>query len=712
MTVHIHRLRGCAPTPLAHYLKALGVFRVVAEQRDQTARAFWRDDAFHLVTGLDESELLRFICDEFELTPLIAPWNGGSGFYPKDAREGIDAISASTASRLDSYRRAIAMARRQIGTRTERPEKDEKSALLADCARTWDERALGWFCAAVGLSNDGAGRYPALLGTGGNDGRLEFTNNAMQRWMELIDATTGRARDSARALARGALFGEAYTGLVSVAVGQFLPGGAGGANSGSGFDSQSQVNPWDFVMMLEGAVALRVAALRRLDGRELPQAAAPFALRGLAVAYASAAADDDSGRGEQWLPLWSAPTTFPELSRVFAEGRIVRGTHRTEGALDAARAVAQYGVARGIGSFVRFGFMERNGLSNLAIPLSRVASESAPSVRLLDQIDEWLDALRRAAGADHAPESFGRALRKLQGTMFDIATRATATASWSDLLEQLGSIEDLFVRSRRFSAERSLRPVPMLTEAWLDSADDGSVEFRLAVSLASVRGPDPRRDLDPIRANCIPLDPATRYRRFLVAGEGLRLDARVVWDGHDLTDDLSAVVLRRAIDGQGATSGLPMCGSAFARLDDVSAFIVGDVDDGRISRLARGLMCVDARPKRAEGGRAYPLYALFRAAALDASEGTRAQLLAGASARVDMQTLRLLDAGRIGDAARVAATRLTAMGYRAKMRGVAGAPSVARRILASLAFPISPLSVRHVLDVVARPFERNELETP
>jgi len=35
--MHIHDLNGCAPVPLAHYLKALGILRLVAEQADPGA---------------------------------------------------------------------------------------------------------------------------------------------------------------------------------------------------------------------------------------------------------------------------------------------------------------------------------------------------------------------------------------------------------------------------------------------------------------------------------------------------------------------------------------------------------------------------------------------------------------------------------------------------------------------------------------------------
>jgi CRISPR-associated protein Csx17 len=55
MTIHLHRLYGCAPTPLAHYLKAIGILRIVAQQKDAEVRGFWRDQHFCLLTLLDQT---------------------------------------------------------------------------------------------------------------------------------------------------------------------------------------------------------------------------------------------------------------------------------------------------------------------------------------------------------------------------------------------------------------------------------------------------------------------------------------------------------------------------------------------------------------------------------------------------------------------------------------------------------------------------------
>lgn len=74
----------------------------------------------------------------------------------------------------------------------EKPTPDQKEELLLLCRNTLPEPALQWLDAAYVLTDDGA-KYPPLLGTGGNDGRLEFTNNFMQRITEVMDCATGRA---------------------------------------------------------------------------------------------------------------------------------------------------------------------------------------------------------------------------------------------------------------------------------------------------------------------------------------------------------------------------------------------------------------------------------------------------------------------------------------------------------------------------------------
>ena len=78
-------LSGCTPTPLANYLKALGVLRLLSTRHPET-RARWRGDKLVLHTSLSRDGLERFFLDEYEPTPVMAPWNGGSGFYFRERK--------------------------------------------------------------------------------------------------------------------------------------------------------------------------------------------------------------------------------------------------------------------------------------------------------------------------------------------------------------------------------------------------------------------------------------------------------------------------------------------------------------------------------------------------------------------------------------------------------------------------------------------------
>ena len=136
-------LVGCRSRPLAAYLKALGVFRLVAEQREPEARGFWRDGVFVLASPLEKAELLDFFLNEYKPTPLVAPWNKGSGFHAKNIdpekknklSEGINAIASSENKRLQGYREVIALIRSWPELEQLRTNKESKLLLLRGCIR-------------------------------------------------------------------------------------------------------------------------------------------------------------------------------------------------------------------------------------------------------------------------------------------------------------------------------------------------------------------------------------------------------------------------------------------------------------------------------------------------------------------------------------------------------------------------------------------------
>ncbi|MDI7268601.1 MAG: type I-U CRISPR-associated protein Csx17, partial [Myxococcota bacterium] len=364
MTLHLHHLTGCAPTPLAHYLKALGVLRLVGEQKDLAARGFWQDEHFCLVTALDRDQLERFFLREYEPTPFVSPWNKGAGFFKKDD-PGLAPLERSVAPRFATFRAGIAASRRPLDdlskvdaeiralkdrtkSRTRRtavqkdaaedlksdPEfkttlataerryKQIKQDLITPLQREWRGPERAWMDAALVLPEEGKPVYPALLGTGGNDGRLDFTNNAMQRLSDLFDleSVDGSPRPGADELLREAFWSLVCRGLGTGKVGQFFPGTAGGANNTTGPEGESLLNPWDFVLVMEGAVLFAARATRRLDPAAARDASAPFVVRAHGAGHATAGAEN-ADRGEQWMPLWSRPTSLSEVRALIGEAR-------------------------------------------------------------------------------------------------------------------------------------------------------------------------------------------------------------------------------------------------------------------------------------------------------------------------------------------------------------------------------------------------------
>jgi len=92
---------------MAGYLRALAVLRLVSEQADSSARGWWRGNTFCLESKFDEAGLVRFFLDEYTPTPIVAPWNGGSGFSEGDRTDGIEAILSSGSPRFSEYATTI-----------------------------------------------------------------------------------------------------------------------------------------------------------------------------------------------------------------------------------------------------------------------------------------------------------------------------------------------------------------------------------------------------------------------------------------------------------------------------------------------------------------------------------------------------------------------------------------------------------------------------
>jgi CRISPR-associated protein Csx17 len=728
-------LAGCTPEPLMAYLKALGVLRLVSEQKDPEARGWWRNDVFWLRApelfkdaATEEAKrdaLAKFFLEEYKPTPIVAPWAGGSGFFRKDNKRAVAALGTSNDPRIARYTEVIRQVQAIIQEEGigDKPKNDDKTRLICRYRRDLPDNVVAWMDAVMVLQQVGQSFAP-LLGTGGNDGRLDFTQNFMQRIVSLGLHTRGVQSGQSKRWLHQALFAS-LAKLDSASVGQFAPGRVGGPNATQGMEGDSTDNPWDFVLMMEGTLVLAGAAVRRLGASRQARSSFPFTVRAVAAGFeASTRQDEFESRGELWCPLWTRPASTDELRQLFGEGRAEVSGRPAQNGTDFARAVAGLGVDRGIAGFSRFGFLKRSGKAFLAAPIGRFAVTERRKVDLLREADGWLSRFRRAVGDQNAPPHLGSALRRIDAAVFDFCKYGAPTF-FQAILIALGRAERLLSMAERFREEKQISPLSGLSAGWIVAANDHSLEFTAALALVSIN--DSENKIGPFRANLEPVDWKKRCRAWADKGRA------VVWNPRDLTTNLTDVLQRRMIDGQRAgCEHLPLASRFTVSLETVAAFLDGDLDEQRVADLLWGLMLIDQRglqsqnrPETADWPipRAYALLKLLflpRPVIADRQNGQVLWRLArkgeaGIAIRPEPRILPLLCAGRIGEACRIAAQRL-------RVSGLPPCPGVlpngmtrddtwaelvsdrrhAQRLSASLLIPINSASVNRLVHLVCR----------
>lgn len=583
-------LEGCTATPLAGYLKALGVMRLLSAKYPET-RGHWRNDRFVLTTSLGREGIERFFLHDYAPTPIMALWNGGSGFYEKDNKDALLRIVRSEDPRLHDYRTSLAIAEAALAgyDRSASPKDDDKARLLTAIRSQLPDAALGWFDASVLLAGDSP-QYPPLLGTGGNDGRLDFTNNFMQRVLDVLPTSDGSVEQASLSWLKTALFAQAAPGLAKSSIGQFSPGQAGGPNAGTGFDADAAINPWDFVLMIEGALLFAAAAVRRNADDASGVLSYPFTVRAVGAGAGSLGEGDvDSARGELWMPLWPQATTHAEVQALMGEGRVAFGRKPARDALDFVRAVQHLGSYRGVQSFQRYGLLMRSGKAYLATPLARVKVSGAPTSSWLDELDGngWLDRFRRFANDAKTAVRFKTLRKRLEDRLFAFAGKRPGKAETQALLILLGEIQSALAVSSK--AREAVRPFPRLSERWVIAADDESPAYRIVKALAGLRGTD--NEPLPLRVQLFPVH--RRFDQWLTADAGEKYRLCNGMKGR-LVDTLPTWLERRLWLADRLTMpDKPLDSAAGATLEDVAAFLRDDSMDARIAALLPGLALCD-----------------------------------------------------------------------------------------------------------------------
>lgn len=403
---HTHRLDGCTPIPLANYLKALGVLRLVSstennvkgEAADPAARGWWANERFYLRTRLDRKALLRFFLDDYAPSPIIAPWNGRAGFLEGDAgsdssRSGaqlMKAIEESGAKRLGNMRAVIAALRQEPmlirydklrANAKAQAKRAERAAKLAKKAAEKKKFALREKLLEAseraqelknGFTKQAEATKSALLPS------LRSTADA--RHLRFIDACFVLADDERAAPLLGSggndgsrdfgvNFAEALNALFNFddgAPNAVAPSeleaaifglarpletrdsigqfgpGQGGPNGSTGYEGWNPLNRWDVVLLLEGALLFAGALTRRWGVVNTGRASFPFTFDPSRAGSGALSTDDPNVPRGE---IWT-PLWGKPVSLAELEGVLA------EGRLTVGRATARTGLdaARAVAS--------------------------------------------------------------------------------------------------------------------------------------------------------------------------------------------------------------------------------------------------------------------------------------------------------------------------------------------------------------------------
>ncbi|MFF4894690.1 type I-G CRISPR-associated protein Cas8g1/Csx17 [Micromonospora chersina] len=506
---------GLHPTPLVNYLAGLGLIRVIGEQADPQVIAAWTPEGLLIDTTV--ADIATWLAQTYAPTPVLSPWNEGSGFGTKDVtpRQALERLVSHPVPRLAAFRAALATA--TLVAERYRSEGWGKEQAVRELRNRCPEAMLPWLDAAIVITN-GKAYYPPLLGTGGNDGRLEFSTNFHQRLIELLDPAP-KAAARALAQARDLLDGEQHEKLINSPIGQFDPAGAGPPGSSPFGAASALVNPWAYVLLIEGTMLFASRANRR-NQHGAGRAAMPFTV--FASPNSASGAEGEETRGELWAPVWRKPFTLAEIRQLFGEARAVWRGRPAQRALDFYAATRTLGVARGIDSYERYGLHRRNGLAFVAVPLERVEVREDPTVRLAARLEDWVARVERATLSGAVQQSVRRT--RTEQLAF---VRESGALPLARLLASITDLEVAVARSGRARGELPVRVPPSAADFLAVLATANCPELRIAVGVASCRsgagvgrtGQSQRS----MRQILLPVDPQGRWRDTpLVPGFNIR----------------------------------------------------------------------------------------------------------------------------------------------------------------------------------------------
>ena len=439
------------------------------------------------------------------------------------------------------------------------------------------------------------------MGEGGND---EMFRQFWVLFLKFNEAPKER-------LCAASLMGDSDDGEFPDELGfPFFPDAIKSYNQGSGWvQSSFKFNPLDYVLAMEGAFALRGSVARQLGANSKRFAAFPFIFE--TGESLSDGKDMKAAASAMWLPVWTRPTSFEELTSFIADAQARLPGKEVRFSAELIRALHSQGVDAGFTGWQEFRFKMKIGRVPWVTTGAYVSSafrEDATRLnralqpfdesRFLDQFDPYRDPKSGKLKKD-GPHVF----RESINVAMETATRETTPHHCLDLLSVVFracremAISESFRDTLPGKRAQFFRPLPM--EEWNSLlADLKQPEFRIARAVASIVGRMKQRDgkdskVLPMLGSLLPLKQG-RGGSWYLPQKHEAPNRQAVWSGTDVCHDLAAVLGRRYMDS--LKDDRPALISAFgAPLGDVLKFLRRELDGQLIARWIEALSLIDWR---------------------------------------------------------------------------------------------------------------------
>ncbi len=627
-------LHGCRHDILGHYLKAIGLLRVLAkcageDHRDPDAEGWWDSNqaCFCLRSPMYDTreKLVEFFALRYRPTPVFAAWNKEPG-SSADESDRLGVRTDWEVAKQFSGQVVSAEDRKKPANQNKLIPREAleayRNSAAADVSEAIDSIAAPFLKSSAEhplfLSKGIAGRAHLWRTHWEYLRAFQKLRAAYEKAADKVSAHKGTAKQLAKLKEKAGVALQPIRellpfeeGCASAAKGKgtpFFPDAIKAYNIGSAWVTENYpFNSLDYVLAVEGGFAMRGSVGRTLSANSKRFAAFPF------VFDAGEEMVDDANevKGTSsafWFPLWERPVNFAELSSFITDAQARLPGKEARFSAEFMRALHSQGVDAGFSGWQEFRFkmkISRVPWITTGTYVESVFRENATRLnRALHLLDEagFLDQFEIRWKGGKADSKSPHPVRAAINAAMETATRETTPHHCLDLLcavfracRQMAiseSFRDLLPGKRA----RFFRPLP--AEDWNALlVDMNEPEFRIARAVASMEGGRQQRDgkpseVLPMLGSLLPLKIGAG--RWYLPTKSEDKNHQAAWTGTEVCHDLAAVLARRYLNSlkDDRPALVPPHDSLGARLNDVLAFLNGELDDQLIARWIEALSLI------------------------------------------------------------------------------------------------------------------------